>query len=142
METSMDNTSYQISSPDSFVVTDSFDNERNDLMNKILGENVAVSIGNYIFIPPLDNPKVTSPEKTYELIKNPNFTENYIRTPIDIDGENVIFMTHISRIVHEGQPSSVSVYSVDKFNENDLRIAFKKRIPTNLGPSHCSLHGL
>lgn len=119
------------SSDEAFEIVDKkeTDSITEDLMKKILGENVAISVGNYIFIPPLENPKVSSPEKTHSLITNPNFSDNYIKTKINIDGTYTFFVTHISRIVHEGQPTSVQIYPIDKFNEKDLKIAFKNEFP-------------
>lgn len=99
------------------------------LMHKILGENVSVAVGNYIFIPPLANPEVSSPDRAIALMGQPNFCDGYVHTNIEVDGQPMTLVTHMSRIVHEGLPPSVSVMSVDKFSEEDLRTTFKNEFP-------------
>ena len=106
------------------------DSIKDELMRHILGNNVAVSVGNYIFIPPLDNPIVTNPERTMTTINQSNYSEGYVQTKITIDGSPTVLMTHISRIAHEGRPPSISnIISVDKINKNDIKIIFKNEFP-------------
>ena len=118
-----------VDGPFDVVNKDEVDHIKEELMAKILGENVSIAVGNYIFIPPLANPEVTTPDRTFAVIQQDNYQDGYVRTPITVDGQPMNLMTHISRIVHEGQPYSVSVIPVDKFSEQDLKIAFKDEFP-------------
>lgn len=111
------------------VSKDENDSIKEALMKKILGENVAVSVGNYIFIPPLANPKVTSPNGVINVMQQDNYSDNYVTTRTVLDDQEVFFVTHISRIVHEGDPVSVNVHTVDKFNEDDIKTMFQNEIP-------------
>jgi hypothetical protein len=123
--------SYEVVKTEKNEIVDSDEEEilKKEIMQRILGEKVAVSVGNFIFIPPLSNPIVTTEERTNSIKNNKNFNNNYVKTKVNIDGEDMYFMTHISRIVHEGNPPGVNVYSIEKFNEDDLRIAFKNDFP-------------
>ena len=78
----------------------------------------------------MENPQVTSPDRTMSVMQQPNFNENYTQTKINVDGEDYFILTHISRIVHEGTPPSVKVHSSDKFSMDDLKIAFKNEFPS------------
>jgi len=118
-----------VEEPLEMVVKQENDDIKNAIIKSILSENVAVSVGNYIFIPPLENPEASSPDRTMMVLTQSNYKDGYVSTPINIDGMDMLIATHISRIVHEGKPVSVSVYPVEKFNKEELCIAFKNEFP-------------
>jgi hypothetical protein len=118
-----------VEEPREVVLQQDVDTIKEELMKKILGESVAVSVGNFIFIPPLANPVVTNPERTIKAMSQSNYMEGYVKTSITVDDKPISLLTHISRIAHEGQPPSVSIIDVDKFSESDLKITFKNEFP-------------
>lgn len=105
------------------------DANMNFLMEKILGEQFAVSIGNFIFIPPIENPKVSSPDRAYKIMQESKVVEGYVHLNIKIDDQPTNFFIHMSRMVNENEPPSVTLYNIDKVNESDLKIAFKNQFP-------------
>jgi hypothetical protein len=104
---------------------------KNEFFNMILSERVSVSIGNFIFIPSIENPVVSGPHRIAQIFETyaDKAVDTYVPTKINIDGNDYVMFTHISRLVNESPSKSLSVYSVENFNKEEFCKVFKNEFP-------------
>lgn len=102
---------------------------KTQLMDNILQNSVAVNIGNFIILPPIEEPKVTNIERVENLLKFSKIADNYVITNITVDNSPIVLLTHISRICDENISPSMIPYNIEHFNTNELKTVFKNEFP-------------
>lgn len=106
---------------------------KKQLMELLLGERIGLSVGNYLFVPPLNDPLVSQPDSTMDLIVRDNFNGGYVEVPITVDDQPLKMFIHISRMVDEKPTKNgINFYDIEKFNMDDLKIMFKDEVPPAL----------